>query len=72
MSWDIELANELKKKENVVPIGVVEGEIISIDPTRISIKEGKIILEPEQIYVSRGLLTKHYKAKGTGKLKGNN
>nr|DAP33580.1 MAG TPA: Protein of unknown function (DUF2577) [Caudoviricetes sp.] len=71
MSWDIELANELKKKENVVPIGVVEGEIISIAPTRISIKEGKIILEPEQIYVSRGLLTKHYKAKGTGKLKGN-
>ena len=47
MSWDIELANELKKKENVVPIGVVEGEIISIAPTRISIKEGKIILEPE-------------------------
>ena len=46
MSWDIELANELKKKENVVPIGVVEGEIISIAPTRISIKEGKIILEP--------------------------
>lgn len=71
MSWDIELANELKKKENVVPIGVVEGEIISMAPTRISIKEGKIILEPEQIYVSRGLLTKHYKAKGTGKLKGN-
>ena len=38
----------------------------------MKIKEGLIILESEQIYVSRGLTTKHYKAKGTGKLKGSN
>lgn len=71
MNWDIEFANELKKKENIIPIGAIEGEITSLSPLRVAIKEGKIILEAEQIYVSRGLTTKHYKAKGTGKLKGN-
>ena len=72
MSWDIEFAQELKGKENIVPLGVIEGEIISKNPLRVKIKEGLIILESEQIYVSRGLTTKHYKAKGTGKLKGSN
>lgn len=72
MSWENEFAKAFKERDNVMPMGVLEGIVISISPLRIKIKEGLIILEPEQIYVSRGLTTKHYKAKGTGKLKGSN
>lgn len=72
MSWENEFAKAFKERDNVIPMGVLEGIVISANPLRVKIKEGLIILEPEQIYVSRGLTTKHYKAKGTGKLKGSN
>ena len=72
MSWENEFAKAFKDRDNVMPMGVLEGIIISTSPLRVKIKEGLIILESEQIYVSRGLTTKHYKAKGTGKLKGSN
>lgn len=71
MSWENEFAKAFKDRDNIMPMGVLEGVIISTEPLRVKIKEGLIILEAEQIYVSRGLTTKHYKAKGTGKLKGN-
>ena len=72
MSWENEFAKAFKDRNNIMPMGVLEGIVISTSPLRVKIKEGKIILEPEQIYVSRGLTTKQYKAKGTGKLKGSN
>lgn len=72
MSWENEFAKAFKDRDNIMPMGVLEGIVISISPLRVKIKEGLIILESEQIYVSRGLTTKHYKAKGTGKLKGSN
>lgn len=72
MSWENEFAKAFKDRDNIMPMGVLEGIVISVSPLRVKIKEGLIILEPEQIYVSRGLTTKHYKAKGTGKLKGSN
>ena len=72
MSWENEFAKAFKDRDNIMPMGVLEGIVISKNPLRVKIKEGLIILEPEQIYVSRGLTTKHYKAKGTGKLKGSN
>lgn len=72
MSWENEFAKAFKERDNVMPMGVLEGIVISANPLRVKIKEGLIILGPEQIYVSRGLTTKHYKAKGTGKLKGSN
>ena len=72
MSWENEFAKAFKDRDNVMPMGVLEGIVISTSPLRVKIKEGLIILESEQIYVSRGLTTKHYKAKGTGKLKGSN
>ena len=72
MSWENEFAKAFKDRDNIMLMGVLEGIVISTNPLRVKIKEGLIILEPEQIYVSRGLTTKHYKAKGTGKLKGSN
>nr|DAR10388.1 MAG TPA: Protein of unknown function (DUF2577) [Caudoviricetes sp.] len=72
MSWENEFAKAFKDRDNIMPMGVLEGIVISTSPLRVKIKEGLIILESEQIYVSRGLTTKHYKAKGTGKLKGSN
>lgn len=72
MSWENEFAKAFKDRDNVMPMGVLEGIVISTNPLRVKIKEGLIVLEPEQIYVSRGLTTKHYKAKGTAKLKGSN
>ena len=72
MSWENEFAKAFKDRDNVMPMGVLEGIVISTSPLRVKIKEGLIILESEQIYIRRGLTTKHYKAKGTGKLKGSN
>lgn len=72
MSWENEFAKAFKDRDNIMPMGVLEGIVISTNPLRVKIKEGLIILESKQIYVSRGLTTKHYKAKGTGKLKGSN
>ena len=72
MSWENEFAKAFKDRDNVMPMGVLEGIVISTNPLRVKIKEGLIVLEPEQIYVSRGLTTKHYKAKGTGQLTGSN
>jgi hypothetical protein len=45
MSWDIDLAKEFKKRDNKTPIGFTFGEIISINPLRVSVFEGKMILD---------------------------
>ncbi len=68
MSWENELAMELKQRDNIIPLGALEGKILSSNPIRVSVKDGKIILESEQIHVSRSLLTKKYKSVGTGKM----
>ena len=69
MSWENELAMELKQRDNIVPLGALEGKILSVKPFRVSVKDGKIILGPDQIHVSRSLLTKKYKSTGKGKMK---
>lgn len=51
MSWDIDLAKELKKRDNAEPIGAILGEVISIEPIKISILGNKAILDNSNIYL---------------------
>ncbi len=45
MSWDVELAKQLKQRDNKPQIGVLIGKVISAEPFKVSILEGKIILD---------------------------
>jgi len=56
MSFDIDFANELRKRNNEKPNGAILGEVISIEPLKISIYEGKVILTNEQCYLCSNLI----------------
>lgn len=45
MTWDIDLAKQFKQRNNNTPIGAVIGQVISIEPFKVSLFEGKIILD---------------------------
>lgn len=49
MSFDIELAKMLKERNNKTPIGVVEGTVININPLKISMFEGKVIIDDAKV-----------------------
>ena len=56
MSFDVDFANEFKKRNNEKPNGAILGEVISILPLKISIYEGKVILAEEQCYLCSNLI----------------
>ncbi|KEZ85545.1 hypothetical protein IO99_13690 [Clostridium sulfidigenes] len=44
MGWDVDLAKEFKKRTNSTPYGPVIGKVIGVNPLRISIFDGKVII----------------------------
>jgi len=44
MGWDVDLAKEFKKRTNSTPGGPVLGEVIGVNPLKISIFDGKVII----------------------------
>ncbi len=44
-NWDVELAKKFKQRDNKASIGMLMGQVISINPFKVSILEGKIILD---------------------------
>lgn len=58
MNYAVELAKELRKRDNVEPFGGVLGVVISANPLRVSIYNNQVILTEKQCYVCNGLLTK--------------
>lgn len=50
MSWDVELAKELKKRNNPSTIGPQIGEVISINPIKVSIYNNRVILTNSNSY----------------------
>ena len=52
-NWDIELAKKFKNRDNKQQIGNVVGKVISVLPDlKVSILEGQIVLNKEQLYIS--------------------
>ena len=55
MTWENELALEFKNRDNKSPLGAVCGEVISVNPIKISILSGSIILTTDKLYLCCGL-----------------
>lgn len=51
MSWENELAREFTKRDNKSPLGAVVGTVITVNPLRISILGGNIILNSDKLYM---------------------
>ena len=52
MNYDISFAKALKKRENILPDEPVQGHVISVNPVKISIYNGAVILNERIIYLS--------------------
>lgn len=60
-NWDIELAKKFKERNNRQRIGNVIGKVISTFPNfKISILDGQVVLDKNQLYIS-SLLEDNYK-----------
>lgn len=56
MSWENELAQEFTKRDNKSPLGAVSGTVEEVDPLKISILGGSIILTGDRLYICSNLL----------------
>lgn len=55
-SWEYELANEFKTRDNPKPLGACIGKVESLEPVVISIQSGQYLLQAEQIYICNQIL----------------
>lgn len=59
--WDVELAKLFKERDKKSNIGPCVGKVVGIVPLQISILDGNIVLQENQLYITEGLLKKEYK-----------
>ncbi|MEG3040902.1 MAG: DUF2577 domain-containing protein [Clostridium sp.] len=57
MNWSNEIAKEFKERNNINRSGVCVGKVISVNPLKISILDGSVILSKNLIYVCSNLLS---------------
>ena len=55
-SWEYELAQEFKSRDNPKPLGACIGKVESLNPVCISIQSGQFMLRPDQIYICNQIL----------------
>lgn len=55
-SWEYELANEFKSRDNPKPLGACIGKVESLTPVVISIQSGQYLLQADQIYICNQIL----------------
>lgn len=53
MSYDVELARELKSRNNKDNIGIVVGIVAGVSPLKISIYGGEILLNEDSLYICK-------------------
>lgn len=53
MGYDVELAKELKSRNNKNNIGIVVGTVAGVNPLKISIYGGEILLNEDNLYVCK-------------------
>ena len=58
-SWEVQLAKHFKDRDNVEPVGVVLGDVISVSPLSIAIYNNQVILTEQQCYVCSNLKSKN-------------
>lgn len=58
--WDVGLAKMFKERNPKDLIGPCIGKVVSPNPLKISILSGDVILQGEQLYISRSLLDREY------------
>lgn len=58
--WEVGFAQLFKQRNNKEKIGNIIGDVISVNPLRISILSGNIILDKSHLYISKGLTTKTF------------
>lgn len=61
MGWDVGLASMFKERNNKSLIGPCVGKVVSVDPLKVSILNGDVVLEGDQLYMPSGLLEKEFK-----------
>lgn len=59
--WDVGLASMFKERDNKGKIGACIGTVVSVNPLKISILKGNIVLQGEQLYIPEILYKKTYK-----------
>lgn len=59
--WDVGLAKMFKERDKSNNIGACVGKVVGVDPLKISILDGNIVLQENQLYITEGLLKKEYK-----------
>lgn len=53
MAWDVDLAQELKNRNNESRVGIIVGTVVSINPLTISIYNGKGIFTGDNLYICK-------------------
>lgn len=59
--WDVELAKMFKERDKKSNIGPCVGKVVGIVPLQISILDGNVVLQENQLYITEELLKKEYK-----------
>lgn len=59
MGWAEDLAKEFKNRDNKKPFGAILGDVINIEPLKISIFDNKVMLTGEHFYVCNSLTDKY-------------
>lgn len=55
-SWAVDLAKELKARNNKEKFGAVVGNVLSVNPLKIGIENNQIILDDSHFYLSSSLV----------------
>lgn len=58
--WDVKIAKLFKERENQSRIGPIIGQVVAVDPVKVSIFEGNATLSGNNLYCNSSLL-KHSK-----------
>lgn len=55
-SWEVDLAKMFKERDNPTPLGAILGKIVSLEPLKISIQDGKFFIDKSNCYICNQLL----------------
>ncbi|KYH35827.1 hypothetical protein CLTEP_02200 [Clostridium tepidiprofundi DSM 19306] len=68
MSYDVEFAKMLKERNNKKAIGAITGKVVSVNPFKISIFDGQILLKKEQLYFCNSILDNYIREYQTSEI----
>lgn len=60
-SYDIEIAKLFKERENLEIQGAIIGRVVNISPLKLSVYEGQVTLDKNQLYICDSCLQKDFK-----------